>query len=89
MSGVHTEGAMMWWGWGPSWLGMPFWPILMFVMMAACIGMMIMMMRGGMRMPWHGMAGHDKTARDILDERYARGEIDPAEYVQKRRQISN
>ena len=41
----------MWWG--PSWFGMPFWPIIMIAMMAFCIGMMVMMMRGGgVQPPW-------------------------------------
>jgi uncharacterized membrane protein len=50
---------------------------------------MIMMMRGGMRMPWHGIEGRNKTARGILGERYARGEISPTDYAEKRREISS
>ena len=74
---------MMWWG---SPFGMGFWPIMMIVMVVFCIGMMAMMMRGGgMQSPWHGSG---KSVRDILDERYARGEIDKAEYEDKRRNLA-
>jgi len=74
---------MMWWG--PP-FGMAFWPILMIVMVVFCIGMMPMMMRGGgMQPPWHGPG---KSVRDTLDERYARGEIDKAEYEDKRRDLA-
>ena len=74
---------MMWWG-AP--FGMAFWPILMIVMVVLCIGMMAMVMRGGgMQPPWHGPVN---SVRDILDERYARGEIDKAEYEDKRRDLA-
>lgn len=77
----------MWWG--PSWFGMPFWPIIMIAMMAFCIGMMVMMMRGGVQPPWRRFSeGPGRSARDILDERYARGEIDKPEYENKRRDLA-
>jgi uncharacterized membrane protein len=74
----------MMWDWGTHW--MPFWPIFMIGMIVLCIVMMSMMMRGGgMHPPWRQSFGDvGKTARDILDERCARGEIDKAEYEIKR-----
>ena len=69
---------MMWWwedyGWGP-W--MHFGPTFFIVMILACAVMMTFMMRGR-----HG--GHG-GALEILKERFARGEIDKAEYEERRR----
>ena len=80
---------MMWsgWHWMPFW--MPFWPVFMIGMIVICIIMMSVMMRHGrMQPPWLRSSADGKSARDILDERYARGEIDKAEYDSKRRDLA-
>ena len=70
---------MMWWNdYGPApW--MMFGPMIFFVMMAICVIMMFFMMRGR-----HG-GSRGNSAERILKERFARGEIDKAEYDDRRR----
>jgi len=68
----------MWWDW--SYWPMPHFfagPLAMIVFVAICIIMMTWMMRSHP----HG----DRSALDILNERYARGEIDKTEYEERRR----
>jgi putative membrane protein len=66
------EGGM---GWGGLW--MVLWWVLPVIAVAA-----LAMWLG--RADRHGL---DKTALDILKERYARGEIDRAEFEQTRRDL--
>jgi putative membrane protein len=72
---------MWWWSdFGPApWLH--YGPIIMLVLMAGCGLMMYFMMRGH-RSEWHG-----DSATQILKERFARGEIDKAEYEERRRAL--
>jgi putative membrane protein len=58
---------------------MPFFfgPLFMIMMLVLCLGMMMFMMR-------HRQGGGD-SALGILSERYARGEINQAEYDERRR----
>ncbi len=69
------------WGWGSMWLGMLLiWGVL--------IGGIILLVRYG-RNPGSPPGTHEKSAPDILKERYARGEIDRDEFVQKKRDLTD
>lgn len=75
---------MPFYDWWPF-MGFPLIPILFMVVgLAFCFFMMSMMM--GRHRGRDG--GANRTALDILNERYAKGEIDKAEYDEKRRVIS-
>lgn len=66
----------MWWDYWP----MPFFfgPLFMIIMFVLCVGMMMLMMRS------HRQGGSD-SALGILSERFARGDIDQAEYDERKR----
>jgi len=70
----------MWWNdfWPVPW--MFFGPLMMIVFVVLCFAIMRFMMRGGGR-----HCSRSSHAIDILKERYARGEINQAEYEQRRR----
>jgi putative membrane protein len=69
---------MMWWDWD-YWPMHHFFfgPLFMIAIFAICMVMMMWMMRG------HRHSG-GSSALDILNERYARGEINKAEYEERR-----
>jgi putative membrane protein len=71
------------WGWGGMWIG----PLFMIGVLALLIAGVVALVR------WIGGGGVDsggrvRTAREILDERYARGEIDREEYQRRRDDIA-
>jgi putative membrane protein len=73
----------MGWGWGGMWFG----PLFMIALLALLVAGVVALVR------WSGSRGSDgggrvRTARDILDERYARGEIDREEYQRRRDDIA-
>ncbi|MEQ9523523.1 MAG: SHOCT domain-containing protein [Thalassobaculum sp.] len=77
---------MMWWG--GEWYGMAFGHLFMIAVLAMGIALAVLLVRwlGG---PWHATAPHQASSSraplDILKERFARGEIDKAEYEERRR----
>ena len=72
------------WGWGGMILG----PIMMIVFIALIVGAVVLVVR------WTGLGGSVLTggankARNILDERFARGEIDKDDYEERKRVLSD
>ena len=68
---------------GPIWNGFHWWWIIPIVMMVFCF---LMMRRGtGCMM---GRRRFNESAREILDRRYASGEIGKEEYEEKKRHIA-
>jgi putative membrane protein len=89
-SSVGAQGSGPWqmhdwtgWGWGGMWIG----PLFMIAVLALLIAGIVSLVR------WIGGGGGDsggrvRAAREILDERYARGEIDRDEYQRRRDDIA-
>lgn len=82
-SGPWQMYDWMGWGWGGMWLG----PLFMIAVLAVLIVGIVVLVR------WIGGSGTDgggrvRTPREILDERYARGEIDRDEYQRRRDDIA-
>ena len=81
---------MMNYYWGMPWYGMVFGPIMMIAVLATIIIVVVLLVR------WLGGASNllppprtpEKTALDILKERFARGEIDKQEFEEKKRLLS-
>ncbi len=71
------------WGWGFMWL-MPLVMLAWFALMIAVIVLLVRWLGGGSG----GRSASTSTARDILKERYARGEIDREEYLQRQKDIA-
>ena len=87
-----------WDGWGWFW---PFHFIIPLLFLAIIITVMVLLVRYAMGWGGHpmgpgmmgpGMMGHGMGRRssglDVLEERYARGEINRDEYLEKRRDIT-
>ena len=76
-----------WWdGSSAPWHGMILGPIMMitFIILTVLIVALVLRMVG---LGWQS-SSRENLALDILNERFARGEIDRAEYTEKRQHVS-
>lgn len=73
MMGYHGFGA-----WGA--IGTLFWLIIVVL----AIVVLVRVLRGNRNWQWH----HESTALDIVKERYAKGEIDTAEFEEKKKALT-
>lgn len=73
----------MWGGGGGMWFG-PLWMIVWLVVLVAVIVVLVRWV-GGIG---GGADRSGRGARDILDDRYARGEIDREEYMKRKQDIA-
>ena len=80
-------------GWGGGWYAMIFGPLFMILFLAVLVAVVVILVRwlGG---PWQGTYPPHQlppasTPLDILKERFARGEIDKAEFEDRRRVLGD
>jgi putative membrane protein len=90
----YPYGPMMWhdgWGWHPGMFLAPFVFLLALIGTVALILWLVRWASGGQHHGWHQHFAHgsrpgpSRAAIDILEERFARGEIDKAEFEEKRK----
>ena len=79
----------MWgWGWGHGYYGFPFWLVgagFRLIFLAAVAVGVVYLVRHFTRQGWRG---HDEeSALDILQRRYARGEITKEQYEEMKRNL--
>ncbi len=74
--------------WGHGWGGMIFGPLMMIAFIALTVAVVVLVVRwlgGGVGGPAQGPK--PKAALEILEERFARGEIDKDEFEDRRRAL--
>ena len=79
----------MLWYWSSAWHGLWLLPLLGFLLMAAMMFVMAKFGCRGMCMPMGSGRSRGESARDILDRRYASGEIGAEEYRRMRAQLGS
>lgn len=93
-------GPGMMGGWGPGYYGLGmmggfglFWGMLWLLVLVGIVGGILFLIRGAFACRHHhgcrsGLADNENvTALNLLDDRYARGEIERDEYLEKRKDL--
>jgi putative membrane protein len=76
------------WGMGWGWGGMSLGPLFMIAWLALLVAVIVLLVRwlsGGS----FGVGNSPRTSREILDERFAKGEIDREEYESRRKVLGS
>ncbi len=76
----------------PGWGGMWFGPVVMFLIFVALVVVVVWLFRaaaGSGSSSRGGAVIRNSNAREVLDERYAKGEIDDEEYQRRRSAIES
>ncbi len=86
-------GPYMMMDWAGGWYGMFFGPLLMILVLGLVIAVAVVIVRGLGGPPQWAPPPHqtppERTPLDILKERYARGEIDKDEFLERRRVLGD
>ena len=82
--GTYGHGHM--WGGGGHWI---FGPVMMILFVALAVAVVVLVVRwlGGVGGGGGGAGARPKAALDILEERFARGEIDKDEFEARRQAL--
>lgn len=71
------------------WYGMIFGPIMMILMLAIVVAVIVLIVRWLGDDRYHPSQKSQRTALNILDERFAKGEIEKDEFEEKKRLLSD
>jgi len=74
-------------GYGFGLIHMIFWVVILIAVVVAVVWMVRSMMAGGTDVDSNAPTPRRSPGLDVLEERYARGEINRDEYLQKKRDI--
>lgn len=77
---MMMDGGMTAWGW--------LWPVVMLAGVALVVYVLVRLVRDGTSKGAREHAEQRPSAREVLDERYARGELDDEEYERRRRNLT-